>query len=308
MSREFRIGLFVVSGLLIFSIGVFLIGSKDLLFNSTYPLKSEFKNVQGLNNGAEVRVGGIHQGTVQRIELPSENGAKVTVVMRLRNQTRRVLKKDSVASIKTEGLLGDKFVEISFGSAKAAGVENGDVLPGEAPRDITEQAQATADEARAAVASFRDNMQALQHNFLLRGFFEKRGYNDPSELNRDAISRIPSRAPSRQFEFEAMDLFDKPDNAKLKNRKRLDDAGHYLEENSFTLAIVASSESLGDTKKDRVLTKARAKVIRDYLVGNFKVDDTRIRTIGLGKTRDSDDAGKVTIFVYETKPGDSPSS
>src|SRR5215510_13906128 len=106
MFMAFRVGIFIVLALIILAVGVFLIGNKDFLFSSTYVLKSEFQTVGGLNNGAEVRIGGIHEGTVKRIELPSQPDGKMMVVMNLRDPTRYVIKKDSVAAIKTEGILG----------------------------------------------------------------------------------------------------------------------------------------------------------------------------------------------------------
>jgi outer membrane protein OmpA-like peptidoglycan-associated protein len=302
MSTAFRVGVFIVLGLLFLSIGIFLIGNKDFLFSSTYGLKAEFQNVGGLNNGADVRVGGIHEGTVKEIDLPSQSDGKVTVVMNLRSGTRNIIKKDSRASIKTEGLLGDKYIEISFGSAKADAVQNGDTIASETPKDVSEEARALTDEAQAGVAAFRDNMEALQHNFLLRGFFEKRGYNDATELTQHAISRLPARARAKEFDYETREIFDKPDGAKLKNKKPLDEAGKYLEENRFGLAVVASSESKGDTDKVRVLTEARAKVVRDYLTQNFKLDDSHLKTIGLGKTKSPDDSSKLVILVYPANP------
>jgi hypothetical protein len=71
-------------------------------------------------------------------------------------------------------------------------VGNNDTIAGETPEDVSEQAWALTDEAQAAVAAFREDMEALQHNFLLRGFFEKRGYNDTRELTAHAISRLPA--------------------------------------------------------------------------------------------------------------------
>jgi outer membrane protein OmpA-like peptidoglycan-associated protein len=163
---------------------------------------------------------------------------------------------------------------------------------------MSEQARALTDEAQAGVAAFRDNMEALQRNFLLRGFFEKRGYNDAAELTQHAISRLPARARTKDFEYDTNEIFDKPDGAKLKYMKRLDEAGKYLEENTFSLAVVASSESKGDTDKARVLTEARAKVVRDYLAQNFKLEDKRLKTIGLGKTKDAGDSSKLVILIY----------
>ena len=298
MSTAFRVGVLVVLAVLFLSIGVFLIGNKDLLFSSTYRLKADFQNVAGLNNGAEVRIGGIHQGTVKEIDLPSQPDGKVTVVMNLRTPTRNIVKKDSRASIKTEGLLGDKYVEISFGSPKAEAVGNYDTIASETPKDMSEETRALTNEAREGLSAFRDNMEALQHNFLLRGFFEKRGYNDTGELTRHSIPRLPARTPAKEFNYESKDIFDKSDSAKLKNKKPLDDAGKFLEENPFDLAVVASSEAKGDTDKLRVLTEARAKVVRDYLTQSFRLDDRRVKTIGLGKTKKVDESSKLLILVY----------
>ena len=174
--------------------------------------------------------------------------------------------------------------------------------PAKSRYDIAEQAKDLAASAKTGVEAFSDNMTALQHNFLLSGFFEKRGYNDPSELTKNSISKVPAGTRTKEFDYDAAKIFDKPDNAELKNKKALDEAGKFLRENQFGLAVVASSAATGDTGKDRLLTKARAKVIRDYFVQNFKVDDTRIKIIGLGKSKQAGDTGKVQILVYAANP------
>src|SRR5882672_1642602 len=133
MTRTFRLGIFIVATLLIFAAGVFWIGNKQFLFHSTYRLQAEFQNVAGLNGGAEVRVGGIHEGTVRQIQLPMRPNEKVRVLMDMAGPTHSVIKNDSVATIRSEGLVGDKFVEISFGSEQAPKVKNGDTIQGEPP-------------------------------------------------------------------------------------------------------------------------------------------------------------------------------
>jgi phospholipid/cholesterol/gamma-HCH transport system substrate-binding protein len=116
MSRALRLGIFIVTTLVILGVGVFLVGDKRLLFRRTYQLEAEFQNVAGLNNGADVRVGGIHLGTVKHISLPGGPAGKLTVVMNMAESSRNIIRKDSVAAIKTEDLLGNKYVEVSFGS------------------------------------------------------------------------------------------------------------------------------------------------------------------------------------------------
>lgn len=345
MSKEFRLGLFIVSTLLILAAGVFIIGSKRFLFSSTYMVKAEFQNAAGLIDGAVVRVGGIQKGTVNRINLPASPDQKVTVELKLEGKTRRVVKKDSVATIRSEGLLGDKYVEVSFGSPDAESLKDGDTIASEPPLEISDlikktdqildtakgtiqnvesisekinqgegtvgalindkklyqQANATAVQAKNAATAFDENMEALKHNFLLRGFFKKRGYDDSSDLTKHAIAKLPTEPPLRKFVYEADKIFDKPDTAKLKNEKALNEAGKFLETNKFGLAVVTGYTGMkGDTEENRVLTQAWTMVIRDYLSEHFKLDDTRLKTIGLGKTSQTEGNGKVEIVVYST--------
>src|SRR2546421_8108001 len=141
MSTTFRLGLVVLAGLLILSAGVFLIGDKEKMFSKTYEVKATFPNVAGLNAGADVRVAGIHQGTVKRIDLPHHPKEPVVVAMILAKPTRDVVKKDSVATIKSEGLLGDKYVEISFGSPEQETLKGGETIQSESPIDFSDLAK-----------------------------------------------------------------------------------------------------------------------------------------------------------------------
>jgi phospholipid/cholesterol/gamma-HCH transport system substrate-binding protein len=123
MSRVARLGAFIFVTLAILAAGVFVIGSKEYLFRSTYRLKAQFDNVAGLAAGADVQVGGVHSGTVRSIALPHKPGDQITVLMDLDRSTREIIKHDSVASIETAGVLGNQFVAISFGSAGQAEVK-----------------------------------------------------------------------------------------------------------------------------------------------------------------------------------------
>jgi outer membrane protein OmpA-like peptidoglycan-associated protein len=298
MARSFWLGVFVVTSILILATGVFLIGDKQLLFSSTYRLQAEFQSVGGLDNGADVRVGGIREGTVEHIRLPRFPEDKVTVVMKMHDSTKDLIRVDSVASIKTEGLLGTKYVEITFGSKDAANVQSGQTIRSEAPVDMAAVANSIADQAKSGLATLQEDMEALKHNFLLRGFFNNRGYEDSADLKKHAISRLPTRARIKEFDFDSNDLFDKRDSAKLKNQKVLTEAGQFLEGNRFGFVVVASTEMMGDSDKDRVLTQARAMVVRDYLVQNFRFDDARIKTIGLGKSTASGASSRIQILIY----------
>jgi MlaD protein len=299
MSKSFWLGVFIFGALVILSAGVFLIGDRQFLFNATFPLKAGFQNVGGLNPGADVRVGGIRAGTVQDIELPDQPEGKVNVVMKLRSSARSLIRKDSVASIKTEGLLGDKYVEITFGSKSALNIRDADAIRSEAPVDVAESANAIANQTKSVLEALQEDLEALKSNFLLRGYFNKRGYDDSADLTRHAIAKLPPRKPIKEFDYKASDLFGSTDNAKLKNERTLKDAGTFLEQNKFALVVVAVSEVLGDSDKLRQLTQARAVVIRDYFAMQFRVDDTRIKTLGLGKANGENSEGQIRILIYQ---------
>src|SRR5580704_16908722 len=87
MSRATRLGIFIVATLAMLVAGIFIIGGKQYLFSSTYQLKAQFDNVEGLDAGADVRIGGVHSGTVRDIVLPHKPGDKVIVVMDLGKST-----------------------------------------------------------------------------------------------------------------------------------------------------------------------------------------------------------------------------
>jgi phospholipid/cholesterol/gamma-HCH transport system substrate-binding protein len=159
MSRLARLGAFIVGTLAILAAGVFIVGSKEYLFQTTYQLKTQFDNVAGLAVGADVQVGGVHSGTVHSIDLPHTPGDKVTVVMDLDKSTQQIIKRDSVASIETEGVLGNQYVAISFGSAGQADVRDGQMIQSEPPLEM-------ADLLKKTNSILDSSQQAIQNTTL----------------------------------------------------------------------------------------------------------------------------------------------
>ena len=145
MSRVARLGAFIVVTLAILVAGIFVIGGKQYLFSSTYQLRAQFDNVEGLDAGADVRLGGVHSGTVRDIVLPHKPGEKVTVVMDLGKSTHEIIKHDSVVTIETEGLLGNQYLAISFGSAPSSNVRDGDTLASQPPLEMAALLAKTSD-------------------------------------------------------------------------------------------------------------------------------------------------------------------
>jgi len=164
MSRSFRIGLFMIATLGIFAGFVFIVGRQESKFGSNYKVRSEFKNVAGLNEGADVRVGGIRKGAVRHILLPKHPDERIVVEMDVAKETQSIVKTDSVAAIQSEGLLGDKYVEISFGSADAERLKGGETIQGEAPFDIADliaKTRGMLDTAQGALQGIQETGENL---------------------------------------------------------------------------------------------------------------------------------------------------
>src|SRR6202521_1265042 len=156
MSRAARLGSFIIATLAVLAAGGFLIGDKQYLFTPTYRLKAQFATVVGLDPGAEVRVGGVNTGSVRDIKLPDKPTGKITVLMDLQRSTHDIIKQDSVAAIETEGLLGNEYVSISFGSAQALNVKDDDTiatLPPLVIADLMKKADGILDNVTAAAAN-----------------------------------------------------------------------------------------------------------------------------------------------------------
>src|SRR5579863_5887464 len=101
MSRAARLGAFFIAALTILVSGIFIIGGKQYLFSSTYRLNTQFRSVAGLDSGADVRVGGVHSGSVRSVELPTKPTDEITVWMDLDQSSRNIIKQDSIATIET---------------------------------------------------------------------------------------------------------------------------------------------------------------------------------------------------------------
>jgi outer membrane protein OmpA-like peptidoglycan-associated protein len=163
--------------------------------------------------------------------------------------------------------------------------------------------------AQGGVGDFQEDMEALKKNFLLRGYFKNRGYENSSDLAKNEIASLPHAEPLKTFTFDAKQLFDKIDTAKPKNQKSLRVAGQFLADNEFGIAVIVVSTSMaGDSQSDLVLTQARAMVVREYLVENFGFDDAEVKTLGLGKKSGTDAAGWGTVEILVYPPDTNVSS
>jgi phospholipid/cholesterol/gamma-HCH transport system substrate-binding protein len=143
-----RLGLFIAGGLMIFIVTVFIIGRQKNLFVPVYKLTTTFYNVSGLQVGNNIRFSGINVGTVDNIKII--NDSTVQVYMLIQKYVQKFIKTDCEAAIGSAGLIGDRILIITQGSAYAPLAKDGQQIASKEPVEpdaIMSSLQVTADNA-----------------------------------------------------------------------------------------------------------------------------------------------------------------
>ena len=213
---KWKLGAFSVAALVIAIGAIYYIGKQKNKFGSVLRIYARFSSVSGLKTGSNVRLGGIDVGTVDAISLVTDTTVQVDMV--IQKKVQKFIKKDAVAGISSEGLMGDKVITISAGTPMQPVVADGDSLGSRPPIEtdaIIASLKTSADNAAIITTNLADmssritngkgalgkllhdttlsanisstmkhlntstqkldqNMEAAQHNFLLRGFFKKK--------------------------------------------------------------------------------------------------------------------------------------
>jgi phospholipid/cholesterol/gamma-HCH transport system substrate-binding protein len=439
-SKAVGAGAFVVIGLLLFAVGLFMIGDRRMLFEKRFTVYTEFSRLGDLENGAPVRVAGADAGEVTDIEVPARPSAKFRVKMEVREALHPIIRTDSVAVPQTQGLVGGTFINIAAGTDQAPRVLEKGTIAGREPfeisdllqeandtmmmigdtvtalrgdaeiavkevagtaqdahalfeqirpdleamakngntisndsrelvaklnagqgtigklindddlyrqfQDLTNQAQETvanlhqvSDEARRAIADVRskdgpaqglladmrttigqareatadlaDNMEAMKHNFLLRGFFNKRGYYDldaisPAEYRTGVLENGKRKA--MRIWLKAPMLFETaPDGTEAlseSGRARIDSAMSTYLKYLPTNPLVVEGYAPAPTAAERFrLSRRRAGIVRQYIVGKYEVAPQNVGYIGLGveamnsPEKDHWDGAAITLFM-----------
>ncbi|WP_338644869.1 MlaD family protein [Flavobacterium sp. KS-LB2] len=121
---QWKLGMFVIIGLVLFVTTIYFVGKQKNLFGATFELNSKFNSVNGLEVGNNVRFSGINIGTVEEIEFLTDTSVVIKLV--IKEEVRKYIKKDAIASISSDGLMGDKVLTISSGRDSNVIVEDND--------------------------------------------------------------------------------------------------------------------------------------------------------------------------------------
>ena len=172
LARMAGIGTFVLGGILVFTVALFLIGDRQMIFTRRFVVYTEFAKITGLQPGSLVRVSGAKAGSVKDIEPPLDPSGKFRVRLEIAEDLHQLVRTDSVAAIETEGLVGGSFLAVATGSPGASEAPPESTIPSREPFQLAELFQqmsetidkvdATIDEVRVgidqAVASINDTV------------------------------------------------------------------------------------------------------------------------------------------------------
>ena len=170
LALKLRVGVFVLVALAVFLGMVYALGARARLFEARYTVHADFGEVGGLTEGATVRLAGVQIGRVTGVHLPGAPGGKVRVDLTIARRFADRIRRDSVARIETQGLLGDKIVEITVGTAAAAALQPSEVLAAREPTDVARVISEGADAARnvaALVVALRQTVDSVNRTQLV---------------------------------------------------------------------------------------------------------------------------------------------
>src|SRR5580698_3501443 len=139
MPRRYLIaGLFIIAGVILFALGIFLVGSRHEAFSRHVLLYTEFADLDGIAKGSKVQVAGMDSGQVTGIEVPRSPSGHFRVQMKVDEQLHGLVRTDSVVTIDTEGVVGDTFLTIHSGSPNAAIAKGDSILPSKPPVSMSD--------------------------------------------------------------------------------------------------------------------------------------------------------------------------
>ncbi|HEV8141662.1 MAG TPA: MlaD family protein [Methylomirabilota bacterium] len=193
-AMKIRVGIFVLVTLGIFLAIIYMLGARARLFEARFTIYAEFSEVAGLQEGATVRLAGVQIGRVARVELPAQPGGKVRVGMKIAKQFADRIRKDSEARIQTQGLLGDRIIEITVGTAQTAAVQPEETVRSRDPVDISNVIGEGAGVVRS-VAALSESLRLVAEQFQKSRVMEDLG--DTMKTTRrvaEQVGRIADRA------------------------------------------------------------------------------------------------------------------
>jgi phospholipid/cholesterol/gamma-HCH transport system substrate-binding protein len=161
--RNLRVGALTLAALVLLAVAILTIGLRQQIFTRHTRYRTSFANVTGLQVGSPVRLSGVDVGFVKQIELPTDpDASRIKVWFTVDAAYTERIREDSVASIKTIGLLGDKYLAVRAGSPSADRVLEGGLVQGRDPAEV-EELVAGGEDLMENLVSISSSLKVILH-------------------------------------------------------------------------------------------------------------------------------------------------
>ena len=188
--NNIKLGAFVLGGLLFLVLLLYMIGKNRDLFGKTYVLKARFENIQGLVSGNNIRFSGIRAGTVKRVKILNDTVIEVTML--IETKMKNIIRKNAIVSIGTDGLVGNKVVNIIPSRQPAPWAEEGDFLISKKAVDTEDMLQTlskTNNDVAVIASELKSTVQRINRSSALWEILNDKSL--PQDL-RMAVANIRS--------------------------------------------------------------------------------------------------------------------
>jgi phospholipid/cholesterol/gamma-HCH transport system substrate-binding protein len=156
--KNILLGFFVLAGIVLFIVGLFLVGSKNELFTKTFVITTKFSNATGLKQGGIVRFNGVKVGIVKSVTLL--NDSVVQVDMQIEETKRQYIPSNAIASIASDGLMGDKIINITTGRGQGLPIKDNEIIAAHNPM-VMDQVYQTLNTTNENIRVISENLKAL---------------------------------------------------------------------------------------------------------------------------------------------------
>jgi phospholipid/cholesterol/gamma-HCH transport system substrate-binding protein len=293
------IGVFVFSAVVLFSVGLFLIGNSHEAFNHHVDFFTELTNTNGISPGTKVKVSGFNAGQVSEIRIPDRPSGKFRLKLHVGDKLHKLIREDSFVTVESDGLVGDKFLLIHDGSDQAQQAPSGATLRGQEPIELSaviakmtgvmDQANATMGDIRTKADGTLDAISATVNdaNGIVDGIRSGKGtvgmlLTDQQTSNSVKaavgnaqqatvnLDQVSVQAKQVMTDFQSRDLSQKAEDT-LDNAKN---ASRNLDQTSRQLNV-ALNEALGpDRAGDNAAENIRESLANVNLATANMAEDT----------------------------------
>ena len=198
--QKIRLGLFVILGSLFFIVTVYFIGNKKDMFTKTIEISAQFNNINGLQTGNNVRFSGINVGTVKKIVILNDSLIRVDMI--IEDNVVSHIKKDAVASIGTDGLVGNMIINIVPGKGVSEPVSQGDSILSE-HKTSTDEILKTINSTSTNAKLITDNLVKITHQLNSKNGTMGMLIND-TEMSTDLKQTISNLKITTQSTSQSM--------------------------------------------------------------------------------------------------------